>query len=139
MDHHVENGKLTILVDTDTIAELRQAKRDDPDHFDSDAFMFDFLEPLIANSELEWIGPEEIGDLTDAPMLGIRNYNTNNVTDRWAFMDYQIISVQQRLIDDGKAVFIGGNTEPETLGPQAKPYETLNLHHSRRRKDVQDH
>ena len=33
--------------------------------------VFAFLEPLIANSELHWINPEDTGDLTNAPMLGI--------------------------------------------------------------------
>jgi hypothetical protein len=65
------------------------------------------LERLIANSELDWIGEGETGDLTTAPMLGIRD-ESGKVLSRWAFMDYQVRSFLTDLIETGKAVFIGG-------------------------------
>jgi hypothetical protein len=65
----------------------------------------DALEELIANSELDWISPDEMGDLTSAPMLGLRD-EEGRVTARWAFMDYQIRSFVSDLIETGKAIFI---------------------------------
>ena len=64
------------------------------------------LEHLLANSELDWISPEETGDLTSAPMLGLRDKDGNATDARWAFMDYQIRSFVTDLIETGQAVFI---------------------------------
>ena len=86
--------------------------------FDSDQTMFDALEWLLCNSELEWSSPEEIGALTSAPILAIygdtRLVNhreaelTGKVTVReiqqaWGFMDYQVRSVQGALLETGEA------------------------------------
>lgn len=88
----------------------------------------DALESLICNSDLDWIAPEEIGALTDAPILGFRGDETEvpagadtrfmrvtssdgektyyqPVTAAWGFMDYQIRSFLVDLRDKGKAVF----------------------------------
>jgi|SRR5215831_4327488 len=88
----------------------------------------DALEPLLCNSELEWIRPEEIGALTSAPILGLRGdpipasegadtrflhvaYRDNGVTwyepvtQAWGFMDYALRSFVDDLIDTGEAVF----------------------------------
>lgn len=90
---------------------------------------YDALESLIANSELDWIRPEEIAALTSAPILGFRGdetelpedidslnvYITSShdgktyyapVTSAWGFMDYQVRSFLKELRDKGKAVFI---------------------------------
>jgi hypothetical protein len=90
------------------------------------------LEQMIANSELKWIRPEEIGALTDAPILGLReqarelpkgkdpmyvhyvgHWDDKNwyepVSAAWGFMDYQVRSFLTDLLNTGKAVFIGGN------------------------------
>lgn len=91
---------------------------------------YEALESLICNSELEWIRPEEIGALTDAPILGIRGdarkvpkrckypehlHITSGdgkhtyyqpVTAAWGFMDYQVRSFLTDLRDKGKAVFV---------------------------------
>jgi len=63
------------------------------------------LESLICNSELEWIQPEEIGALTDAPILGLRDED-GKPEAAWGFMDYQVRSFLTDLRDKGKAVFI---------------------------------
>jgi len=63
------------------------------------------LEQLIANSELDWVSSEEIMALTDAPILGIRNEN-NEVIYAWAFMDYQVRSFLEDLLEKGEAIFI---------------------------------
>jgi hypothetical protein len=71
---------------------------------------FDALEPLICNSDLEWIRPEEIGALTSAPILGFCDRDEHgeitNVRGAWGFMDYALRSFVDDLISTGKAVFI---------------------------------
>jgi len=76
---------------------------------------YEALEPLICNSELEWIAPEDIGALTSAPILGIRNTDpikedpTSHeypIVAAWGFMDYAVRSFVDDLIETGKAVFI---------------------------------
>lgn len=62
------------------------------------------LESLLANSELEWVRPEEIGALTDAPILGIRTQR-GKVKAAWGYMSYAVRSFVDDLIDEGKAVF----------------------------------
>jgi hypothetical protein len=100
--------------------------------------MYEFLEPLVSNSELEWINPVDTGDSTSAPMLGIlgdemtseeiRNNGIEfygligcdphndghnfawwkHIIARFAFMDYQVRSVLEDLRDTGKVVFVSG-------------------------------
>lgn len=74
----------------------------DPD-WQSDKSRLEFFEGLIANTEWDWIDPEEIGALTDAPILGLRNEN-DNVIEAYGYMDYQVNSLMQALAW-GKAIF----------------------------------
>lgn len=94
-----------------------------------DATMHDFLEPLTCNSELEWIRPEETGDLTAAPMLGIlgeegdkdRTVFLENhglritggddgrtlaqpILERWGWENYQVLSLLGALKETGEAI-----------------------------------
>lgn len=98
--------------------------------------MGDIFDPLVSNSELEWINPADTHDLTDAPMLGILdeaqplankesfaphygftlagNYGSppqihvHPILERWAFMDYQVRSPLEVLRDKGEAIFVWG-------------------------------
>lgn len=97
-----DRKQLTIIADDDDREMLREM---DDAHIQADTTMFDYFEWLVCNSELEWLSPEETGDLTSAPMLGIRNQR-NAIIDRWAFMDYQLRSPLCDLRDTGKAVFV---------------------------------
>jgi hypothetical protein len=138
----LENGDLEISLERGEKTMLRTYKRERPD-FDSDLFMYEWFMQFIGNSEYEFTRPEYTGALTDAPMLGIYGkarpikaeeedsmiyFNlagawedsegvmqtwVMDVLEAWAFMDYQVISVQQRLLDTGKAVFQSGNPEPK--------------------------
>lgn len=65
----------------------------------------DALEPTLCNSEFDWIAAEEIGALTDAPILGLRD-GEGEPTFVWAFMDYQIRSFLEDLIEKGETIFI---------------------------------
>jgi hypothetical protein len=107
--------RLTITVDETERAELHEM---DSRRICGDAAMYDFLEPITCNSELEWICPEETGDLTNAPMLGIRDCMTDElrenggappVIERWAWMDYQLLGLLEGLKDRGFVILTGGN------------------------------
>jgi len=122
----LENGNLKLSIDAEDQELLRILQKEDPDNFQSDGVMYDLFERFIANSEYEWVRPEEVAALTDAPMLGIYRArqdtdgpdisvvghwdNTDWVVSCWAFMDYQIISVQQQLLETGSAIFTNGGT-----------------------------
>ena len=132
MTHEIlANGDLKIMVDAEERNLLATLKEEDPEAFDRDATMLDFFEGFIGNNEFQWTRPEYCGALTDAPMLGIYGHEralkededgsflhvvghwddttwVEDVTEAWGFMDYMIISVQERLLDDGEAVFTHG-------------------------------
>ncbi len=69
----------------------------DPE-WESDNSMYEFFEGFIANTEWEWILPEDIGALTSAPILGIRDEN-DEVIEAYGFMDYAVRSLMQDLAD----------------------------------------
>jgi hypothetical protein len=91
--------------------ELRTELQEKNGHF-SDVDEAEVLEPVLCNSELDWVNPSETGDLTDAPMVGIRDQIEENgqlihlIPERWAYTDYQIKSFLEDLRDTGKAIFI---------------------------------
>lgn len=63
------------------------------------------MEPTLANSDLDWIAPEECGDLTDAPILGLRDAHGDAIDARWGYMNYAVRSFLQDLIETGEAIF----------------------------------
>lgn len=97
------NGCLIITADSSDRAKLRKLRRELKvcclNDLETQA-----LEPLICNSELDWIAPEDIGALTDAPILGLRD-ESGKVTAAWGYMDYCLRSFVDDLINNGKAVF----------------------------------
>lgn len=96
---------LTVTVDAGERKLLRKLTKETG--IQSDEAMLDWFAVLISNADLEWINPSETGDLTSAPMLGIRNdQQPPEVIERWAFMDYQVRSVLEDLRDKGNAVFV---------------------------------
>ncbi len=124
-------GNMILHVDSEERSLLQTLKDEDPDAFGSDAFMHDWFEGFIGNSEYQWVRPEECGALTSAPMLGIYSEPrelregenpevlclagcwdgktwVEDVEQAWAFMDYQVISVQEQLLETGQAVFQKG-------------------------------
>lgn len=106
MRHTISPDRQTLTITVDHAERAELSAWDNPDKgIQSDAAMHDFLEPLICNSELDWINPEETSDLTDAPILGTRD-DQGEVTERWAFMDYQVRSVLEELRDKGTVNFI---------------------------------
>ena len=127
MEYTYDDDRLTITADAEDLAELAELKTDDPDGFGNDRMMVEFFEDLLANSELDWIDAADMGDLTDAPMLGIRGDEQDHksgpfgvthcghwdekdwyqpITHRWGFMDYQVRSLLDDLLDRGEAVLV---------------------------------
>ena len=122
-----DGQRLTLTVDTQERALLLDMTNEE---LSADDTMFEFFEKLIGNSELEWVRPEECGDLTEAPMLGIYGPETTTtggrhagnwpaqdgvvrahyhpVMQRWAWMDYQVRSLLSVLRDTGSAALVGG-------------------------------
>jgi hypothetical protein len=121
------NGCLIIYADETERAMLKELATESGE-FTSEA-EYQALESLICNSELDWIRPEEIGALTDAPILGLRKEAVELPADvdagfvhvvghwdgktwyepveaAWGFMDYALRSFVQDLIENGKAVLI---------------------------------
>ena len=86
-----------------TIYEIDRIILSDYDEIHSLRVLYDFFAILIANSELEWVFPEETGDLTSAPMFGIRDED-GKIIERWAYMDYQVESLLGRLLDQGEVI-----------------------------------
>jgi hypothetical protein len=98
------NGCLIITCTHEERRMIRGLRDPKTKEFDSRAEA-DALESLLANSNLGWVAPEEIGALTSAPILGIRN-DVGEPLAAWGFMDYQVRSFLSDLVDNGKAVFI---------------------------------
>lgn len=95
-----EDQNLVLILDDWDIKALKELE-----DLRSDSQMIEFFEDLTCNSELEWVDAQETGDLTDAPMLGIRNQD-GEIVARWAFMDYQVKSVLDELKEKGHCVFV---------------------------------
>lgn len=102
--HRYTDHRLTIYADAEARKELAELAAEKGADFGCDDVMNEVFEHLLCNSELSWADAMETGDLTAAPMLALRDQNYN-VLDRWAFMDYQITSPQQRLLECGRCIF----------------------------------
>lgn len=108
MEFKREKNGLKITIDEKDrqfLAEIKEEKG-----LESDDAMVDFFEPYFCNSEWGWVLPEEIGALTDAPIIGIRcpeeEENAEHIccyTEVYAFMDYQVRALLQDLWDNNEA------------------------------------
>ncbi len=110
--HATETKNCLILsVDAETQAALHNLRAelntDGSDAFSSDNNLHEIFEWLTCNSEIEFVYPEETGDLTSAPLLGIRDEH-GNIANRWGFMDYQLLSPQDELADFGRCELVAG-------------------------------
>ena len=107
MHHKITKDGLLLIADLEDLQELTDLK--DNDDFGSEYTMHEILEDFVCNSEFSWILPEDIGALTDAPILGIVDNNDNStVIEAFGFMDYQVISLQEQLLQYGSALLIAG-------------------------------
>lgn len=102
LQYIAEDNRLIVRIAWDDQLILQQLQTHE--NFHSDQLMYEVFETLISNSELEWIDASETGDLTDAPILGIRG--DSGILARWAYMDYQIKSPLDDLANNGEVIFI---------------------------------
>lgn len=100
-----DRRKLTLEVGEVARNQLLDEIEDAGRFANSDVFLHDTLEHLVRNSDLQWVDPSETGDLTDAPMLGLRDAD-DNVTERWAYMDYQVKSLVHELAKHGEVTLV---------------------------------
>lgn len=125
-------SEIAISVDEKERLVLQEILDQNPLDFVTDENMSSFLEPLFANSELEWIDPSWSGDLTSAPMIGILGKEESHelsdwlglgllfegqwddkkwfrpILFRWAYMNYEIRSPLHDLLEKGSVKFVGG-------------------------------
>lgn len=136
MNYTFTEEKLVLRLQEGDKELLQTVHDEDPEAFGSDNTMFDFFEHLIANSELDWVQPEETGDLTSAPLLGIisgqevreedwENYPEpvygwrycggdekgaiyNPIVNRWGWEPYQVEALLDHLLKHGEATLVAG-------------------------------
>lgn len=99
MDYTATDLELTITAD----AEDREMLAELGDEIHADATMYEAFAGLI-NTGLDWIRPDECGDLTSAPLLGFRDEN-GDVLQRWGYEPYALRSPLVDLRDTGQCVF----------------------------------
>lgn len=126
-----DRQKLVITIDEAEQLELTEAMRLERER-NKEGLIWDTFESLLNNSDLDWIDAEETGDLTEAPMLGfhgetfstysremgyglftgryendkgVMKYWFEPVTERWAFMDYQVDSLIEKLAENRTVTF----------------------------------
>jgi len=135
MRYEPTDERLTLITEDGDNEELREMLDEDPDALRTDQTMCEFLEDLLANSDLQWINPEDTGDLTDAPILGIVGGEMPEdearkagpygavycgqwdnadwyqpILNRWGFMDYAVKSPLDDLLNNGRTVFVSCTT-----------------------------
>ena len=98
---------LTIKITATEQQELEEIYCAESDFFLCDACMYEFFDLHLANTEFDWIEPEDIGALTSAPILGIRDGN-DAVVEAYGFMDYAVISSLQALMKTGETFWKRG-------------------------------
>lgn len=98
----MENGDLQITLDPESAKEV------DPATLDSDNTMYDLFEPVVANG-LSWVSPEDIGALTDAPILSDSptddQGNPDPKANYWWYPNYQVESPVRELVEKGSVIF----------------------------------
>lgn len=138
MKIEVSAQELRITADAIELQNLGDLADAEGDKFDSISTMCDVFEFMVTDRGFEWVCPDDTGDLTDAPMLGILgdegpdsvspfgriDTGTTLYTPilwRWGFMDYALVSPQRRLLDDGHVVFVSGVPAEELYGQLMRP------------------
>jgi hypothetical protein len=105
-----EYGNLVIKLDEDDKSNLEWISETEEDEFDSDEVMHYVLDQAVLDAGYDFVSPEDVGALTSAPILAKMNENNemDENSDVYGFMDYQIISLQRRLLEDGEAILTKG-------------------------------
>lgn len=100
----IENDVLKITTDSEGQAELKEMG----EGVQSDDVMYDVFEPVVCNG-LAWVAPEDIGALTDAPILSDDSKDDDDKYPEDAkfywYPSYQLKSPLCDLRDFGEAIF----------------------------------
>ena len=109
------SGNLEVNASPEYQAELKAIAGRDHGNLSSDAIMHEVFEPLIANGGFDWIAPEEVGALTDAPIIGLVSRddqgNITGVEELYWFPNYQVKSPIETLANTGTVTFTRGEVE----------------------------
>ena len=111
MHHIIEpNGNLTFIADAQSMEDLQRIK--DRVGGNDAAFLDQMLDEFgfVGNGKLYGISPENIGALTEAPMLSddVEHDDTGSVNVRgkvWYYPHYMLFDFAQALLDDGRVTF----------------------------------
>lgn len=106
MKHTIlENGNLLLSITAEQQEELRELGED----IQTDDAMYQFFEHMICNCDIDWIKPEDIGALTDAPILGITEQDDDGKITKlhnvWWYPAYVYNSPLAILRDEGEVTF----------------------------------
>ena len=98
---------LVITITPEFMQELKD-RAAGGENMQSDSLMYEILEPLVQNG-LDWIRPEEIGALTDAPIIGDTARDdhgelTETHSVYW-YPNYALKSPVQELMEKGSVTF----------------------------------
>lgn len=115
-DFNLNNGNLMISLTPEGRAAV-EAAAEQGQNTDSTHFIHDLFEWQVCNG-WEWIAPEEIGALTDAPILSDsadrdEQGRLTKIGKVYWFPNYQIESAVQTLYDTGTVTFAGVPSEQE--------------------------
>jgi hypothetical protein len=143
----LKSGWMRVTPSEEERNDLRERRESDPDSWGSDLNEREAVSDSLFAAGYDWVRPEESGDLTSAPMFGLRGselpipermtnendrgdlcvtYWDNNkregtfapVLKRWAYMNYAVRTFLDDMIDDGHADFQNGH--------EADPMKFLN-------------
>lgn len=125
MKFRYDDERLVIECNKAEREELSDRLAEDEEYFKSDECLYSFFESMVIQSELCWINPSDTGDLTEAPMLGILDFENTvrekkgplgaydigmgeyaPILKRWAFVEYETYSPLEMLRATGKCIFI---------------------------------
>ena len=106
MRHYLDKaGNLVVVASNSDRSEIAHYIR----RAGAESALYMAFESIIGNSDLDWIPAEDIGALTDSPIIGessVRDDGTREVWGRvWWFPDYQTRDPAEDLARRGRAVF----------------------------------
>ena len=91
-----EEKRLKIVIDDEDRKSLKEVAENNHNDLGTTKAEVDFFEDYLANSEFGWLLADEIGALTDAPLLGVTDEN-DKVIEAYGYMDYQVSSMLEEL------------------------------------------
>lgn len=118
---------LRIEMDAEEVNQLQMTQDENPDSFQSDQTLWDLLlEPLTSNSDLDTCDAEEVGAMTQAPLLceretvqandapgpewrqtatGMPWTEWSRITRVWGYAPYELRSPLDDLLATGTCIF----------------------------------